>query len=116
MNSRRICRARLETTRLAATTRTEGALREVSVGCKSCWMESNAHVRIVLNRKVGFRRRCRGSSYVAGCELAQTTTAGLRQGGAATAWTAMENRDHPTRLTQWVSRGHPERNPGGGWI
>ena len=25
---------------------------------------------------------------------------GLRQGGAATAWTAMENRGHPKRLTQ----------------
>jgi hypothetical protein len=56
-------------------------------------MESNAHVQISLNKRVGFRRSCQEkSSYaVSGCELAQTTTAGLRQGGAATAWTAMEN-------------------------
>ena len=46
------------------------------------------------------------------CELAQTTTAGLRHGGAATAWTAMENRHHPKRVTQWVLRVTP--GEGGG--
>jgi hypothetical protein len=35
-------------------------------------------------------------------ELAQTTTAGLRRGGAATVYEVIEDRDHSGRLTQEV--------------